>query len=120
MSKQRRPSSPSQPVRETGAVRKSWKNRFCVALAYPNTYGVGMSSLGFQTVYRLFNSLEHVVCERVFVPEDGRLPLKTLESGRRPAEADLLAFSVSFENDYPNLLSMISQRGLPLRAEDRK
>ncbi|MCF8081327.1 MAG: TIGR03960 family B12-binding radical SAM protein [Desulfobacterales bacterium] len=112
---------PQSPVAgEIGTVRKSWKNRFSVALAYPNTYGVGMSSLGFQSVYRLFNNLEHVVCERVFAPEDGRLPLRTLESGRRPAEADLLAFSVSFENDYPNLLAMISRSGLPLRAEDRK
>lgn len=78
-----------------------------------------MSSLGYQAVYRLFNNLEHVVCERVFLPERDGTPLRTLESGRRPDEADLLAFSVSFENDYPNLLAMLSGSGVPLRAEDR-
>ena len=62
--------------------------RLRVALAFPNTYWVGMSSLGFQTVYRLFNDLDDVVCERVFLPPKQELraqlesgaPLLTLES----------------------------------------
>ncbi len=91
-----------------------------MVLAYPNTYAVGMSSLGFQTVYQMFNNQAHVVCERIFYPENSRMPLQTVESGRQPAEADLFAFSVSFENDYLNLLAMISRSGVPLRAEDRR
>ena len=105
--------------REIGTVTKSWKNRLRVVLAYPNTYRVGMSSLGFQTVYALFNNRERVVCERAFLPEDPRQGLRTVESNRRPAEADILAFSVSFENDYLNLLAMLEKCGLALRAKDR-
>lgn len=116
----RRRSSPDPAVgREIGTVTKSWNNRLSVALSYPNTYAVGMASLGFQTVYDLFNRREDVVCERVFLPEDRRAQVRTLESKRRPAEADIVAFSISFENDYLNLLTILEKSGLPLRAEDR-
>ncbi len=112
---------PPSADEETGTIRKPWRGRTSVALAYPNRYAVGMSNLGLQTVYRLFNAFEHVVCERVFLPEPdaaaGRLT--TFESGRRVAEADLLAFSVSFESDYQNLLAMLDAAGIPLRAEER-
>ena len=54
--------------REVGYVRKPHGGRLRVALVFPNTYFVGMSSLGFQTVYRLFNDLDDVVCERAFLP----------------------------------------------------
>ena len=55
-------------AREVGFVQKPHGGRLRVALAFPNTYFVGMSSLGFQTTYRLFNDIEDVVCERVFLP----------------------------------------------------
>ena len=54
--------------REVGFTRKPHGGKLRVALAFPNTYFVGMSNLGFQTVYRLFNELEDVVCERVCLP----------------------------------------------------
>jgi len=111
--------APSLLDREIGAVTKSWQNRLRVVLVYPNRYAVGMSSLGFQTVYAMLNERQNTVCERLFLPEQEHLPLRTLESNRRPAEADILAFSVSFENDYLNLLAMIDRCGLPLHAEDR-
>ena len=57
-------------AREVGYVRKPHGGRLRVALAFPNTYFVGMSNLGFQTVYRLFNDLDDVVCERVFLPAE--------------------------------------------------
>ena len=55
-------------AQETGYVLKPHGGRLRVALAFPNTYWVGMSSLGFQTVYGLFNKLDDVACERVFLP----------------------------------------------------
>ena len=88
---------------EIGSIRKSWNSRVSIALAYPNRYHVGMSNLGYLTLYRLFNEYEHVVCERVFLPDDsgaGPVRLATLESGRPVAAADILAFSLSFENSY--------------------
>lgn len=102
---------------EVGTIRKRWKGRTRVALVYPNHYGVGMANLGFQAVYTLLNELDHVVCERAFLPggdlAQGVAP-RSLESGRPLADFDCVAFSISFENDYPNVLTILSQAGLPL------
>ena len=114
-------------AREVGYVRKPHGGRLRVALAFPNTYYVGMSSLGFQTVYRLFNDLDDVVCERVFLPPkqelkaqlESGLPLLTLESQTPVADFDVLAFSVSFEWDYTNVVTLLRLAGLPPRAADR-
>jgi radical SAM superfamily enzyme YgiQ (UPF0313 family) len=114
-------------AREVGFVQKPHDGRVRVALAFPNTYFVGMSSLGFQTVYRLFNQIDDVVCERVFLPPKQELqaqlasgaPLLTLESQTPVREFDVLAFSVSFEWDYTNVVTMLRLAGLPPRAADR-
>ncbi|MBW2582795.1 MAG: radical SAM protein, partial [Deltaproteobacteria bacterium] len=91
---------------EIGTIRKQWKGRISVALVYPNRYHVGMSSLGYQTLYDLLNKLDRVVCERAFL-SDGKgsetVRPATIESGRPIADADIIAFSISFENDYPHL-----------------
>src|SRR5215204_4313065 len=113
--------------REVGYIRKPHGGRLRVALAFPNTYFVGMSNLGFQTVYRLFNELEDVVCERACLPPKQELqaalasgqPLRTIESGTAVGEFDVLAFSVSFEWDYTNVLSMLRLAGIPARSETR-
>jgi radical SAM superfamily enzyme YgiQ (UPF0313 family) len=115
-------------AREVGAVRKPHGGRLRVALAFPNTYFVGMSNLGFQTVYRLFNEDDRVVCERVFLPPKQEAasqfasgcPLLTLESGTPVGDFDALAFSVSFEWDYPNVLTLLRLAGLPVYAADRR
>ena len=52
--------------KEVGFVVKPHGDRLRIALAFPNTYWVGMSNLGFQTMYRLFNADDDVVCERFF------------------------------------------------------
>jgi len=109
-------------AKESGTLRKDWLGRLKIALVYPNTYHVGMSNLGFQTVYKLFNNFEHVVCERAFLADKPEKPAtrpQTLESGQPLAAFDLVAFSVSFENDYPNLLKILQLSGIPVRAKDR-
>src|SRR5512133_1783275 len=101
--------------KEVGYVRKPHGNRLRVALAFPNTYWVGMSNLGFQTVYRLFNERDDIVCERVFLPPKqelaalvaSRTPILTIESQTPVSEFDVLAFSVSFEWDYVNVLTIL-------------
>src|SRR4051795_2360149 len=115
--------------REVGYTRKPHGGRLRVALAFPNTYFVGMSNLGFQTVYRLFNDLEDVVCERVCLPgrqelaarlaSNSREPLRTIESGTPVRDFDVFAFSVSFEWDYTNVVSMLRLAGVPVRAASR-
>ncbi|OEU61997.1 MAG: radical SAM protein, partial [Desulfobacterales bacterium S5133MH16] len=108
---------------EIGTIRKPWKGRIKVALVYPNTYHVGMSNLGFQTVYDLLNKIDHVVCERGFLPTDKRQGsgrIITIESGSPISAFDVIAFSVSFENDFPNLLTILEKAGLPLRSSNRE
>ncbi|OFW35407.1 MAG: hypothetical protein A3F70_15990 [Acidobacteria bacterium RIFCSPLOWO2_12_FULL_67_14] len=113
--------------KEVGYVRKPHGGRLRVALAFPNTYFVGMSNLGFQTVYRLFNAEPDIVCERVFLPPKSELAeqvasgarLVTIESQTAVSEFDVLAFSVSFEWDYTNVLTLLRLAGIPLRAEAR-
>src|SRR6185312_11813446 len=119
--------APDVLSREVGFVRKPHGGKLRVALAFPNTYFVGMSNLGFQTVYRLFNELPDVVCERVFLPGRQELqarlksgdPLRTVESGTPVRDFDVLAFSVSFEWDYTNVVSLLRLAGVPVRAEAR-
>ncbi|MBA3639689.1 MAG: radical SAM protein [Acidobacteria bacterium] len=113
--------------REVGYVRKPHGARLRVALVFPNTYFVGMSSLGFQTVYRLFNDLDDVVCERAFLPPKQELqdqlasgtPLLTLESQTPVNDFDVIAFSIAFEWDYTNLVTMLRLAKVPPRAEAR-
>jgi radical SAM superfamily enzyme YgiQ (UPF0313 family) len=101
---------------------------FRVALVYPNLYYVGMSNLGFQSVFSLLNAQEDVRCERAFLPDDvhaeelertGR-PLVSFDSGTPLREFDMVAFSVSFENDYLHVLKVLRLAGIPLRAKDRR
>jgi radical SAM superfamily enzyme YgiQ (UPF0313 family) len=113
--------------KEVGYVCKPHGGRLRVALVFPNTYFVGMSNLGFQTVYRLFNAEPDIVCERVFLPPKTVLadqlasgtPLVTLESQTPVADFDIVAFSVSFEWDYTNVLTLLRLARLPLYAEAR-
>jgi radical SAM superfamily enzyme YgiQ (UPF0313 family) len=113
--------------REVGYVRKPHANRLRVALIFPNTYFVGMSNLGFQTIYRLFNDQPDIVCERAFLPpkqelaalRDAGTRIVTLESQTPVADFDVIAFSVSFEWDYTNVLTMLRLAGVPPRAADR-
>src|SRR6186997_2899540 len=113
--------------KEVGYVRKPHGGKVRVALAFPNTYFVGMSNLGFQTVYKLFNAEDDIVCERVFLPPKTELaaqlaagaPLVTIESQTPVSEFDVFAFSVSFEWDYTNVLTLLRLAGLPPRADAR-
>ena len=113
--------------KETGYVRKPHGDRLRIALAFPNTYWVGMSNLGFQTIYTLFNAQDDVVCERVFLPPKqelaellaSRTPIVTIESQTAVGDFDVLAFSVSFEWDYVNVLTMLRLAGIPRYATER-
>ena len=113
--------------KEVGYVKKPHGHRLRVALAFPNTYWVGMSNLGFQTIYRLFNAEDDIVCERFFLPPKQELaelsaaktPLVTLESQTPVSDFDIIAFSVSFEWDYVNVLTLLRLAGIPAYATER-
>ena len=106
--------------REQGTIYKDWGGKLPIALAYPNTYQVGMSNLGLQMVYRLFNQRADVVCERVFYRQGaGNRPLISLESQRDAKDFAVLAFSISFEMDYFNVVEMLRRADIPPLAEER-
>ena len=114
-------------AREEGYYGKVWGKPLHICLAYPHAYNAGMSNLGFQTVYDLFNRHPDCLCDRVFLPgpeEEGefvkaRQTLFSLESQRPLTDFDIIAFSLSFENDYPNILKMLALGGIPLLAQER-
>ncbi|MFH1137028.1 MAG: radical SAM protein [Pseudomonadota bacterium] len=113
---------------ESGTIIKDWGGRMPVALAFPNSYHAGMSNLGFQAVYGMLNAHHDVACERFFLPDRvlaqeylrTGTPLLSLENQRPLAEFELIAFSLSHENDYPGIVRMLRMGGLAPRRSDRR
>ena len=122
-------TNPAQYVGgEVNAARKDWdasKVRLC--LAFPDTYGIGMSHLGSAIVYDIVNARADALCDRTFAPwtdaadrlgELG-LPLFAWQS-RRPVRAfDLVGFSLQYEMLATNVLAMLDLSGIPLLADER-
>lgn len=108
--------------KEIGTVIKDWGGKLPVALAYPNTYYVAMSSLALQILYRRFNARPDVVCERAFWDKGGwqaGRPLLSLETQQRVDEFPVWAFTISYEMDYFNVVEMLRQAGVPPLAAER-
>ncbi len=108
--------------RENGAVIKDWGGKLPFALVYPNSYYLGMSNLGIHTIYKLLNDFDDIVCERVFM-EKGFYSRNTnplsIESGRPLSDFSVLAFSISYELDYFNVVAVLKAVGIPLYAAER-
>ncbi len=112
---------------ESGETSRPWGGRLSVALVYPNFYRHAMSNLGYQSVHHLINSREKALCERFFLPDPDdleehrrtRTPLFSLESGRLLTDFDLIAFSISFENDYLHLPVLFDLARIPLFSSER-
>lgn len=112
---------------ERTMVRLDDSAEYRVCIVYPNTYHVGMSSLGFLGVYSMINAMDGFLCERAFLPDEEdeaehrrtSTPVFSIESGRPLADFHMIAFSVSFENDYPAIASILDLSGVPVMARDR-
>ena len=108
---------------EQGTLRKQASTR--IALCYPSPYAVGMSSLGFQTIYREIHAHPDATAERAFLPDDpaawraARVPLCTYESQQPVASFSCLAFSVSYELELAGLFEVLELSGLPVLREER-
>jgi radical SAM superfamily enzyme YgiQ (UPF0313 family) len=105
---------------ETLLFRPNTSGNLSVCVVYPNRYAVGMANLGFQAVFRLLATTPGVVAERAFVADEGERAGRSLETGRSLAEFDIVAFSLSFEADYPAIVSLLDAAGIPARADGRK
>jgi radical SAM family uncharacterized protein/radical SAM-linked protein len=112
---------------EFGAAPVPAEARLRIALAFPDSYELGMSHIGLAVLYEIANQLDGICCERVFMPWPDRerrlvergLPLVSLESARPLAEFDLLGFSLQYELNATNLLAMLALGGVPVRAAER-
>ena len=108
--------------REQGTTIKDWGGRLPIALIYPNSYHVGMSSLGVHAIYSLLNSYRQVVCERAFWERENGVqqrPTLSLESQRPLSDFAALAFSISYELDYLNIVPILKTSGIPIYAAER-
>ena len=107
-----------QLSRKRGAIIKDWGGKIPIALIYPNSYYLGMSNLGLHAIYRLLNNYSEIVCERAFWERDSRQIL-SVESQRPLSDFAFLAFTISYELDYFNIVSILKASGIPLYAADR-
>ena len=99
---------------ERGTIYKPHGDHLKFALAFPNSYRLGMSNLGYQLVYRLFNEREDTVCERAFLPE----PLDEIEYRTLPHAALLLGEPARDQRVRCRRLLRLLRAGLPERPED--
>lgn len=121
-----------KPARYIGGehfiIRKDWKKLTGkVALAFPDTYEIGMSHLGFKILYEELNKQEDLCAERVFCPwvdmekemRKRDLPLVTLENFKPLSEFDVVGFSLQYEMSYTNILNMLNLGGITIHQSKR-
>lgn len=92
---------------------------FSACIVYPNSYEVGMSNLGFQTLYKIINSADNLFCDRAFYDEGLTASGESFESGVSLRDYDLVHITLSFELDYINALMLLRGAEVPLLSEDR-
>ncbi len=124
MTWQQRAASDRLLQSEKGAIHKDWGGRLPIALVFPNSYYIGMSSLAVHTLYRLWNGRDDTVCERVFIApsepaRQSAAPPLSLESGAPLDYFPVIALSLSYEMDFFNVVALLRASGIPCRAAER-
>ena len=97
------------------------------AMCFPDVYEIGMSHLGVQILYDMFNRMEGVWCERVYSPwpdldkimREKHIPLFGLESQEPVKNLDFLGITLQYEMCYTNVLQVLDLSGIPLLSKDR-
>ncbi|MCR5338632.1 MAG: TIGR03960 family B12-binding radical SAM protein [Lachnospiraceae bacterium] len=113
---------------EIGSIQKNKEQiniRF--AMCFPDVYEIGMSHLGIQILYEMFNRMEDVWCERVYSPwtdldailRKENIPLFALESQEPVKGFDFLGITLQYEMCYTNVLQVLDLSGIPLLSKDR-
>lgn len=113
---------------EVNMVKKDLKDvdvRF--AMCFPDVYEIGMSHLGIQILYDMFNKMEGVYCERVYSPwhdldkimREKKIPLFTMETQEPVRKMDFLGITIQYEMCYTNILQILDLSGIPLYSRER-
>jgi radical SAM family uncharacterized protein/radical SAM-linked protein len=114
---------------ERNVTRKDLgKARVTLALAFPDTYEIGMSHTGLKILYEIVNRRQEFACERVYAPwvdleakmRGARIPLFSIESFAPVTDFDVLGFSLQAELNYSNIPNMLDLAGVPVWQRDRR
>ncbi|MHA1674279.1 MAG: radical SAM protein [Promethearchaeota archaeon] len=114
-------------MKEENVWRKPWNgDALKIALVYPNHYSA-MAGLTVQTLYSLWNNSPQVICERFFLPESHKplpqgnriAPVRSIENSMPLAEFDIIAFTLSYELDYPHICWFLDNALIPFKRQDR-
>ena len=97
------------------------------AMCFPDVYEIGMSHLGIQILYDMFNRREDMYCERVYSPwpdlhkilKEQEIPLFTLETQSPVRDLDFLMITIQYEMCYTNILQILDLSQIPLSASER-
>ena len=124
--------SVTQPARYIGneinmIVKDPSKVDVRFAMCFPDVYDIGMSHLGIQILYDMFNRREDTWCERVYSPwpdlhkimKEDNIPLFGLESQEPIKDVDFLGITIQYEMCYTNILQVLDLAQIPLLAKDR-
>ena len=113
---------------EVNSVRKDpAKAEIRFAMCFPDVYEIGMSHLGLQILYDMFNQMDDVYCERVYSPwhdlhkimKEQHIPLFTLETQSPVRDMDFLGITIQYEMCYTNILQILDLSQIPLLASGR-
>lgn len=104
------------PIKTIGSVPIN------VSLVYPNTYSIGMSNLGFHSIYSQINSRDDALCHRAFLPSENSSisEINTIEADKPINEYDIVGFSISFEMDYINIIKILESARISIFSEQRQ
>jgi hypothetical protein len=105
-------SERSNLIKRPGAYLKA-------VIVFPNYYGVAMSNLGFLRAYELINKSGFISCDRAFFQDDASKGIISIETRQRLVNYDFIFFSLSYENDFSNILSILSAEKIPFLSKDR-
>ena len=113
---------------EYGTIRDKADASLTVCIAFPDMYEIGMSNTGIRILYNMCNSIDQVLCERVFAPDrdfesvlrQRKIKLYSLESYIPVSDFDILAFSIGYELAATNVLNILELSGIPIKRENRR
>ena len=125
-------NSVEKPERYTGMefgsiIKTPEETQVSVCLAFPDTYEVGMSYLGFKILYAVLNAAEGIAAERAYAPwmdmeekmRERKIPLSSMETSRNLSDFSLVGFTLQYELSYSNIINMLDLGNITVLTKDR-
>ena len=104
---------------ERNRLTKRFDTYLKAVIVFPNYYSVAMSNLGFLRAYELINQSGFMSCDRAFLQDDDSKGIISIETRQRISNYDFIFFSLSYENDFNNILSILNAEKIPFLSKDR-